>query len=72
VTCGGVVCRKDTVASLCTRIYELSDSYGLADAMLKQLAEGAVQGGYHVIACPSPFQPERLEHLLIPPFPSAS
>jgi hypothetical protein len=40
----------------------------LAGYLLKQLAEGAVQAGYDVVACPAPLQPERLEHLLIPSF----
>jgi hypothetical protein len=66
VTHGGVVCRFDTVDTLCSRVYELSDTYGLAHLILSPILSGAVAAGYDVIACPSPMSPERLEHLLIP------
>ena len=52
--------------SLCERIYELSDSWGLAHGMLVQLSAGAMASGRDVILCPSPLCPDRLEHLLVP------
>ena len=55
-----------TVSALCSRVWVLADSYRLAHHMLALLAEGACAAGYDVIACPSPLEPDRLEHLLIP------
>ncbi len=66
ISCQGVSCRFDTAELLCRRIYELSDSHGLAAGMLTALAAGAMSAGYDVILCPSPLFPDRAEHLLIP------
>lgn len=65
-TCQGPLCCFDTADALCRRIYELSDTCGLAHAMLTHLAAGAMAAGCDVIVCPSPMNPERMEHLLIP------
>lgn len=62
----GVLTLYDTVAAQCTRVYELSDRYGLAHPMLSRLLAGAVLGGYDVVACPDPMAPDRLAHLLVP------
>ncbi len=66
VTWRGLLCRFDTADALCKRVYELSDSYGLAHSLLTHLAAGAMAAGHDVILCPSPMAPDRLEHLLIP------
>ena len=66
VTWQGVLRRTETVMSLCERIYELSDSWGLAHSMLAQLSAGAMASGRDVILCPSPLCPDRLEHVLVP------
>lgn len=66
VTCQGEVTLFHTVEALCTRVYELSDTYGLGAGMLSELASGAMAAGYDVVLCPSPLFPDRLEHLLIP------
>ena len=66
VTWQGVLQRAETVVSLCERIYELSDSWGLAHSMLVQLSAGAMASGRDVILCPSPLCPDRLEHVLVP------
>ena len=66
VTWQGVLRRAETVTSLCERIYELSDSWGLAHSMLVQLSAGAMASGRDVILCPSPLCPDRLEHVLVP------
>ncbi|MEL4860990.1 hypothetical protein AAEU42_07060 [Pseudoflavonifractor phocaeensis] len=66
VSCQGVSCNFETVDALCRRVYELSDSYGLASGMLTALAAGCMSAGYDVILCPSPLFPERAEHLLVP------
>ena len=66
VTHMGQLCLFDTALVQCGRIYELSDSYGLAHELLIHLLAGAVSGGYDVVACPDPMAPDRLAHLLIP------
>lgn len=66
VTWQGPVCNYTTAEVLCRRIYELTDTYGLAHNMLTHLAAGAMAAGYDVIVCPSPMAPDRMEHLLIP------
>ncbi|MEG2118833.1 MAG: hypothetical protein RRY53_00655, partial [Pseudoflavonifractor sp.] len=66
VTWQGALCRFDTAGVLCSRIYELSDTYGLAHGLLTHLAAGAMAAGYDVVVCPCPMAPERMEHLLIP------
>lgn len=65
-TCKGLVRLTDTAEGLCSRVYELSDRWGLSHGLLRPLADGATAAGYDVIACPSPLFPDRLEHLLIP------
>lgn len=66
VTWKGVLCQFETVDTLCKRVYELADTYGLAHSMLTHLAAGALAAGHDVIVCPSPLFPDRMEHLLIP------
>ena len=66
ITHKGPVWRFDSVDSLCHRVYELEDSYEQAGALLSALCAEAVRRGYDVVACPSPEEPERLEHLLVP------
>ena len=66
VTHLGALTLWDTVLAQCTRVYELSDRYGLAHPLLSRLLAGAVLGGYDAVACPDPMAPERLAHLLVP------
>ena len=66
VTCRGTVLHWETVDGLCHRVYELADSWGLAEGMLRTLAGGCRAAGYDVICCPHPLLPERLEHVLVP------
>ena len=66
VTHKGVLTLYGTASAQCTRIYELSDRYGLAHPLLARLLSGAVLGGYDVVACPDPMAPQRLAHLLVP------
>lgn len=66
VTHKGLMCLYDTALTQCPRIYELSDSYGLAHELLVHLLAGATTGGWDVVACPDPMAPERLSHLLVP------
>ena len=62
----GLITLFQTARAQCTRIYELSDRYGLSHLLLTHLLVGAVMGGYDVVACPDPMAPERLSHLLVP------
>lgn len=62
----GLITLFQTARAQCTRIYELSDRYGLSHLLLTHLLAGAVMGGYDVVACPDPMAPERLSHLLVP------
>lgn len=62
----GPVWRFDSVETLCHKVYELEDSYEQAGPLLAALCEEAARRDYDVTACPSPEEPGRLEHLLIP------
>ena len=66
VTHRGPVCLFSTAAAQCSRIYELTDSFGLAHELLIHLLAGAAARGCQVVACPDPMAPDRLAHLLIP------
>jgi hypothetical protein len=66
ITWKGPLCNFSTVDTLCKRVYELADTYGLAHGMLTHLACAAMAAGYDIITCPSPMAPDRMEHLLIP------
>lgn len=66
VTHKGAVTLFDTALTQCGRIYELSDSCGLAHELLVHLLSGAAARGYDVVACPDPMAPDRLAHLLVP------
>lgn len=66
ITHQGIIHLHTTAEVLCKRIYVLEDSYGLAHLMLAPLLSAAADAGHEVIACPSPMDPERLEHLLLP------
>lgn len=66
ITCRGTVWRFDSVDALCPRVYELADRWELAGPLLERLRKTAADRGWNVIACPSPEEPARLEHLLIP------
>lgn len=66
VTCKGQVCFFETADTLCKRVYELTDSYGLAHVLLEELLGAAVERGHDAVACPDPMAPDRLQHLLLP------
>lgn len=66
ITWKGVLREYGTVENQCDKVYELSDSYGLAHTMLTCLAAGAMAAGHDVVACPDPLFPDRMAHLLIP------
>lgn len=66
ITHKGYIWRYDSVDVLCPKIYEFVDSWGLAGTALARLHEAAVGKGWDTIICPSPEDPARMEHLLIP------
>ena len=66
ITHKGYVWRFDSVDALCPRVYELADSWELAGEGLARLHAAAAEKGYDTILCPSPEDPGRIEHLLIP------
>lgn len=66
VTCKGPVCFFETADTLCKRIYELADSYGLAHLLLEELLGAAVERGHRAVVCPDPMAPRHIQHLLLP------
>lgn len=66
VTCQGLLCRWETVQERCRRVYELEDGCGLSHRALSPLLTAALSAGYDAVVCPSPMDPERIEHLLFP------
>ena len=66
ITHKGYLWRFDSVDALCPKVYEFADSWELAGPYLAQLHDAAVKQGWDTIACPSPEEPDRLEHLLVP------
>jgi len=66
VTHRGRVMLWDTVSAQAKRVYELSDSYGLAHELLSPILAAAAAAGWDIIACPDPMAPDRLAHLILP------
>lgn len=66
ITHKGAVWRYDSVDALCSRVYEFADSWELAGPALALIHAAAVGKGWDTIVCPSPEDPGRMEHLLIP------
>ena len=66
VTCMGPVWRFDTVETLCPKVYQLCDTYGLAAPMLERLRAAAAAREFRTIVCPDPEHIDRIQHLLIP------
>lgn len=66
ITHKGYIWRFDSVDTLCPKVYELVDSWELAGEFLDRLHREAARRGWDTIVCPSPEEPSRMEHLLIP------
>lgn len=66
VTHKGAVALWETVEAQADRIYELSDSYGLAHHLLNPILTAALAAGHRAVACPDPMAPDRLAHLIFP------
>lgn len=65
VTNAGELCRFDTVAALCPRVYEFCDSSGLGNGALRMICGAAAANGEHVLACLNPDRPTELQHVLL-------
>ena len=65
-TCKGTVCYFDTVSQLADRVYVIDDECGFGHYLLERLKAAAVEKGYDLILCMSPFHPEVLEHIILP------
>lgn len=66
VTHKGRLLLRDTVNAQAKRVYELSDSYGLAHELLSPILSAALAAGWDAVACPDPMAPDRLAHLILP------
>ncbi|MDE7218033.1 MAG: hypothetical protein K2O45_00155 [Oscillospiraceae bacterium] len=66
LTCRGPVWRFDSVQTLCSKVYQLQDAYGLAAPMLQRLHAAASVRGFRAIVCPDPEHTDRVQHLLLP------
>lgn len=66
VSCQGQICYFDTVDALCTRVYELVDSYGLGHILLEELLGAATERGHRAVVCADPMNPRHIQHLLLP------
>ena len=66
VTYQGYVWRFDSVDALCPKVYEFADSAELAGELFERIRQRAAERGWDTVACCSPEEPERIEHLLLP------
>lgn len=66
VTCQGLLCQWESILESCRKVYKLEDSCGLSHRFLAPLLTAALSSGYDAVVCPSPMDPERMEHLLFP------
>ena len=66
ITHKGYLWRFDSVDTLCSKVYEFTDSWELAGESLARLHRAAVDNGWDTIACMAPEDPSRMEHLLVP------
>ena len=54
------------IAEKSKRIHHLDNQFGFADIFLKEVQTAATDAGFDITACPSPFTPSQLDHLIIP------
>lgn len=66
LTCQGPVWRFDSIQTLCPKVYQLQDAYGLAAPMLHRLHAAASARGFRAVVCPDPEHVDRIQHLLLP------
>lgn len=66
ISCLGEFRLNEEVQKLCKLIYHFDNGFDGAHIALEHAANGAVLRGAHVIRCPSPINPSRLEAVLLP------
>lgn len=66
VTHQGHVSRFDTIENQADRVYLLDNDLGLSHLLISDIANAATSAGHDIVLCPSPLDPDRLEHLIIP------
>lgn len=62
----GNICRFDSIATQCRRVYVVENNLGFSDMLLSVIAEAAMNCGYDILLCLSPIMPDKIEHLMIP------
>lgn len=66
ITCEGQVFLKDTLTTLCKRIYLLDNKYGLAEHYLRELINIAQERGVDTTLCLCPLDPDVPEAVIFP------
>lgn len=62
----GLVTRAEGIYPQYKKLISLDNGCDASKLLLMPLAEAALNRGYDVICCPSPFEPETLWHVLVP------
>lgn len=66
ITCHGFLSLYDSIFCQCKRMYDIQDYGGISHELLRELKNGIVEAGYDVVVFPSPEDPSRLSHLMVP------
>lgn len=66
LTYKGPVWRFDSVQTLCPKVYQIQDAYGLAAPMLQRIHAAAAARNFQAVVCPDPEHIDRIQHLLFP------
>ncbi len=65
-TANGRIWYRQSITSLCKKVYELQDTYHLGAPLLRKLGSMIREDGYDIILCMNPDSPERIDHVLVP------
>ena len=66
ITPQGVIVFRDTIYTLCRKVFVLRDRYGIAPLILNRITEAAVELGHEIYVFYNPFFPSEPEHNAIP------
>lgn len=66
ISADGIVTLWDTVEKLAQKLYVINDSFNLASDFFNELERGFSSMGYEVYSCLSPFNTDKIRHLIIP------
>ena len=66
ISCQGRVFCRESVESLCQRVYTLDNEFGLAPCYLRELDKLAQENRQDYIYCPDPLDPNKAEALIFP------